>query len=370
MKTGAYFFAIGLSFLMVLFACKKEKKEPAPTPTPGPVLPADTALQTAKQVCLVNLLVSDVEMICGVMGEDETNSRANFYEPNLAVSGSGTVTVIRNIAVRRVSYHFNNTICRDGRVRDGSVWMFYKYRLPSMVYPYADSIKPGATPPYDQFDYVYPDLPHPYTGNENYIRDYNFSARITLEEYKVDGWSVDNKDYENPNPTMNNVYAFITNLRSNTVTPLASPLGWSFEGAFTMKKGQDSMAWKGTWTKTLENSNDPQVFASNAQSPVNWALAKVSYTGNSKGYTPGNIAYNYQIDVGYPIGRDFTCSPDLAASPPAAGFHPFTSGVLSFTTAASPNKRTIDYGSVSTAPCDNYAFVTIRSDIYVFDMLK
>lgn len=375
---------IGISATLLFAAtafvsCKKVEKDP---PVP------DTEVNTAIDACYATQIVSDVEMICSVMGEDASTARAVFYEPN--VGTSGTVTVIRNTQTRRLSYTFNQTQCRDGRLRDGSIWMYYKWRLQSQLG--GDSIKPGATLPYDEFDYVYPDLPqgpYSYTGNENYTRDYNFGGRITLEEYKVDGWLVDNKDFENPNPNTNNVYAYIKNLRPNNLTPVAGNLRWSFEGQFKMKKNLDSMAWKGKWTRTLDNTSDPKVFATSAQSPITWSLATISFYGEAYGFTPGNVPYKIQYQEKNPMKRNFTCSPDVVGNiivtttsslvPYRSEYHPIVAGVATFTTGtAYPREIYYDNTGVSygddTAPvnlpaqCDNKATVQIKGIFYPIDL--
>jgi hypothetical protein len=344
-----------LPLLMVLFACTKT---PNVAPTP------DTELQTSIDASYATFLVSDVEMICSVMGEDDSGSRAKFYEPS--ATSQGTTTVIRNTQTKRLSYTFNNTTCRDGRVRDGSVWMFFAEQT------YAT---------------------HTLTGNESYTRDYNFTGRITLEEYKVDDWLVDNKDYENSNPFTNNTTVLLRNLRPDNKTPLPGNLTWHFEGGFTMKKNLDSMAWKGTWTKTLENTKDPKVFAASTQSAIQWPLAIISYTGEAKGITPGNKPYKIKYYKEFPLKRNFTCFPDVIASATTAPaptnslitykseFHPFISGVASFTTTDKypreiyyDNQQT-KYGSTDSpvalpAQCDNKGVVQIKGNFYTIDLKK
>ena len=366
--------------LAAFTSCKKVVKDP---PVP------DKETKTAVDIAYATHLVSDVEMICSVMGEDDTEGRNKFYDPDdcNTTAVTGTVTVVRNLETRRISFNFNQTKCRDGRLRDGTVYLFYKYRLPSQVS--GDSVKPGAQPPIDQFDYIYPDLPYPYTGNENYIRDYNFGGRITLEEYKVDGWHIDNKDMENPNPATNDVFAYITNLRPNNNTPVAGDLKWNFKGSFTMKKNLDSMAWKGSWTKTLDNTEDPNVFKANAQTPITWSLATISYYGEAKGRTPGNVPFNITYHEKSPIVRTFTCAPEVVGSISLSPtytlmgckseYHPFIGGMATFTTGdAYP--RELYYDNTETKyhddkeplalpkQCDNKAVIQIQGIYYPIDL--
>ncbi len=366
---------------MVFFACKKE---------PNVAPETDKEVQTSIDVSFASFLISDIEMIVSWMGEDDAQGKQKFYVESPANTGGG-VTVIRNLATRRISFNFNNTLCADGHVRSGTIYLFYKWRMASKVFPYGDSIKPGATPPIDEFDFVYPDLPYPYTGNENYIRDYNFGGRITLEDYRVDDWLVDNEDYTITNPAIKVLgsYGFIYNLRKDNKTPVAGYLHWTFSGSYTMKKGLDSMAWKGSFTKTLDNTSDIKVFATNAQSAINWSLATVSYAGEAKGYTPGNVPYSIKYYSEYPLRRNFTCFPDKVSgvelSPTntltaqISESHPFTSGVASFTTGNQYPREIYfdntentfggpDNPTALPAQCDHKATVQIKGIFYPIDL--
>lgn len=338
---------------MVFFACKKEPNVP---PT------EDKEVQTSIDASYATFLVSDIEMIASWMGEDASFGVQKFYVPSPV--SQGTVTVIRNTSANVLTFNFNNTTCMDGRVRDGSIFMRYKEQIYST---------------------------YPLTGNENYIRDFNFTGRITCEEYKVDGWLVDNKDYENSNPNTNNTTVLIRNLRPDNKTPIVGNLKWSFEGGFTMKKNQDSMAWKGSWTKTLDNTSNTKVFATNAQSAINWSIAVISYVGEAKGYTPGNVPYSIKYYEKYPLRRDFTCFPDKVAgvglsptstlTPVISESHPFTSGVASFTTGTAYPREIyydntqITFGSSESpvplpSQCDNKASVQIKGVFYPIDLKK
>ncbi|HQQ93526.1 MAG TPA: hypothetical protein PLQ93_03150 [Bacteroidia bacterium] len=346
---GIAFFALSLGLFL---ACKKE---PNVAPTP------DTELQTSIDASYATFLASDVEMVASVMGEDASGSKAQFYEP--AANSTGTTTVIRNVQTNRFSYTFNNTLCKDGHLRDGSVWMYFKETAYAV---------------------------NPITGNENYTRDYNFTGRITLEEYKVDGWLIDNKDYMNSDPATNNTTILLRNLRPDNKTPIAGNLKWSYSAGLTMKKNLDSMAWYGTLIKTLENTSDTKVFAASAQSPITWSLAVISYVGDAKGYTPGNVPYTIKYYEKYPLKRDFTCSPDKLASvtltttgidPHNSEFHPLVGGIASFTTgSAYPREIYYDntgntYGGdenpvLLPSQCDNKATVQIKGIYYPIDMKK
>lgn len=347
--------AATLVSVLVFFACKKDPNVP---PT------NDTEVQTSIDAVYATFLVSDVEMICSWIGEDASDGVQKFYVRDTLKPNSGAdVIVIRNTFTNRVSINFNNTLCRDGRVRDGSLLIFFKEPIHAQ---------------------------YPMTGNENYIRDYNYSGRITCEEYKVDDWLVDNTDIDSFDPNQTNYPILIKNLRPNNSTPVAGKLKWSFQGSFKMKKNQDSMAWKGTLTKTLENTADKNVFATNAQSAINWSLATISYTGEAKGYTPGNVPFKMKFyDGDLSLKRNFLCYPDKVSgvsltntlSAHISEHHPFTSGVVSFTTGtAYPREIYFDntqysYGGEESpvalpVQCDNKAAVQIKGIFYPIDLKK
>ncbi len=338
---------------IVFFACKKEPNVP---PT------VDTEVQTSIDASYATFLVSDVEMICSWMGEDASLGAQKFYVPSPV--SQGTVTVVRNTQTNRLSFNFNNTTCMDGRLRSGTVYMIFKEQEFSL---------------------------NPLTGNENYIRDYNFTGRITLEDYRVDGWLINNEDIDSFDPNETNYPILIRNLRPNNNTPISGNLKWSFQGSFKMKKNQDSMAWKGTWTKTLDNTSNTKVFAANAQSAINWSIAVISYVGDAKGYTPGKVSYTMKYYEKYPLRRDFTCFPDKVAgvglsptstlTPVLSEFHPFTSGVASFTTGTAYPREIyydntqITFGSDENpvplpSQCDNKASVQIKGVFYPIDLKK
>ncbi len=338
---------------MVVVACKKEPNVPPSN---------DTEVQTAIDATYATFLVSDVEMICSWIGEDASDGVQKFYIADSLRNTGGGVVVIRNNLSNRISINFNNTYCMDGRVRDGSLLLFFK------------------EPDFAQY---------PMTGNENYIRDYNFTGRITCEEYKVDGWLIDNVNLDSPDPNQTDYPILIKNLRPNNATPVAGDLKWSFQGSFKMKKNQDSMAWKGTFTKTLDNTENTKVFATNAQSAINWSLATISYVGDAKGYTPGNVPFQMKFYQNYPLTRDFSCFPDKVSgvslttslTAQVSESHPFTSGVASFTTGtAYPREIYFDntqysYGGeespvVLPVQCDNKATVQIKGIFYPIDLKK
>lgn len=347
MKKHSVLICTTLAAGWVLFSCTKK-------PDVAPV--ADTEVKTSIDAAYATQLVSDVEMICSFIGEDHSTGYQKFYGPVPASLSS--FSIIR--AGNRISINYNNTMCRDGKVRDGSIWLFFK-----------------------EAEYA----THPITGNENYIRDYNFTGRITLEEYKVDGWLIDNKDYENPNSGTNNTTVLITNLRADSKTPVSGNLQWTLSGGFTMRKNADSMAWKGTITKTLDNTGDTKVFAANAQSAIDWSMAKISYRGEAKGYTPGNVPYTIKYSDKAPLRRDFSCFPDkvkdvnngTTLSPNFREFHPITSGIAYFTTGnAYPREIYFDNTQITyggdlspidlPAQCDNKAAVQIKGIFYPIDL--
>src|SRR5688572_18208292 len=194
---------------MVFFSCKKE-------PNVAPAV--DTEVQTSIDATYATFLVSDVEMICSWIGEDASFGAQKFYIADTTRNTGGAAIIIRSSSNNRVTINYNNTLCMDGRLRDGTLYLIFKEQIHSQ---------------------------YPLTGNENYIRDYNFTGRITCEEYKVDGWLVDNTDIDSFDPNQTNYPVLIKNLRKQQNPPIAGNLQWSFQGSFKIKKNQDSMPWKG-----------------------------------------------------------------------------------------------------------------------------
>lgn len=314
---------LGLSILAVsaIFVTSCNKKV-----TEAPV--ADMELQSSVDASFANTIVTDIDMICGFLGE---NTYPKFVAP--APGNSGSISIINNtITPKSASITFNNTKCIDGKTRTGSIVMTYSFT----------------------------------DVNSSYYRDYGFIGKITLNNYVVDGWSVRDST----------VFIVKNEATSATPNPATTKLKWSLDGNFNIKNIADptkKITWVGKLNKVLSNTAQ---LAPNNLTAITWSLGVVQYDGAFSGFTSGNTPYTYTVGVDNPLIRNYTCSPDKVAgivtTPSVAivssEFHPFISGVASFTTSAK-EPRAIDYGTEGS-PCDNSGTVTIKGISYKIDFMK
>ncbi|MEO6303084.1 MAG: hypothetical protein ABIP51_07910 [Bacteroidia bacterium] len=324
MKKITLGFSILAASAIFVTSCNKKTTEP-------PV--ADKEFQTSIDASYANTIVTDIDMIAGFLGE---NSYPKFIAP--APGSTGTITVVNNtVFPQSASVTFNNTKCLDGKVRNGSIVMTYTV-----------------------------------SGNSNYYRDYGFQGIITLNNYEVDGWRVD----DSVSTTVGSVR--ISNLSTSAnPNPQTTKLKWKIDGYFKIENILDptqKMVWLGGLTKTLVNTAQ---LNPNNLTAISWTAAIVQYEGAFGGVTPGNYPYTYTISTEKPLVRNYTCSPDkvlgVITTPTVSiinsEFHPFIDGVASFTTSAGKEPRAIDYGTEGT-PCDNSGSITIKGISYKVDFKK
>jgi hypothetical protein len=320
-----------LFIVPMLMGCPKRRVNIAP--------PVDQELQSTRDITFAAEVISDVDMICSFIGEEDMDPSFYVQQP---VSGSGTVTAIRNTLEDKVILGFNRTRCMDGKIRDGSVNMEYRNANP----------------------------------NAGYYPEYGFEGRVTLLEYKVNGWLI---------KTTNGEPCVVKNLLSSPAyNPAQTKLSWSISGSFDFTHPADpsrNMTWKGTIIKTLANTADPDVFAPDRASPIKWSRAVVNYQGMVTGFTSGNVPYQFEMSAKYPLTRDFTCYPEkvggvISTDPVVRTWnierHPFVSGVASFTTGAL-YPRQIYYGNEDSDlswQCDNSGVVLIKGILYKVDFEK
>ncbi len=201
--------AITIPFLM---GCPKSKKAVAPE--------ADTELQSSIDAAFANFVVTDIEMIASFSGENDRF--AAFYTPAPGNPGPGTFLVYEPSGEDIVTGYQGKVNCKDGRVREGSVW-----------------------------------LRHPQTSDPNarYYRRYNFIGQLTLLDFKVDGWAIE---------TINGTPCYIYNrLSSPAFDPAKTQITWLIDGSFKFTHPTDpskNMVWTGKLTKTLVNTSDPSVY--------------------------------------------------------------------------------------------------------------
>lgn len=345
MKKITYHFLFLMASTLFFLGCSKEANvEPV----------ADKELQSSIDASFANYIVTDIDMICSFVAEN--NLYPKFYLP---APGSPTFVVNRDADVKQITISFNKTKCVDGRLRDGTIFLRYA----------ADPLFNPNPPP-----------------NTDYYRDFGFIGRVTLSNYKVDGWLVENS----PGST----YFLIKNKRLDANRPIVNNISWTIEGNLQFTDSSSvvpKITWKGMLTKTLANMSDTSVFKNEPKTvlstAVKWPNAKVAYTGSFSGVTSYSVPYSYKIYDATPIGRDFKCFPDKVAgvvltptlTPYYEEFHPFVSGIASFTTAnLYPREIYFDnaenkYSSGTLnlpAQCDNKGVVQIKGIYYPIDLKK
>lgn len=304
---------------LILPSCKKEKPAAVIEVPPADPYTYSADLQSSKDAVFAYYLVSDIDMMCSFMGEKIIAN--SFYTHSPTTSGN-TVTVTYDEMSSMCVTSFNNSKCVDGRTRSGTVFM----QFPN---------PPGAPAPG-------PKLTH----------DFAYEGKISFSEYVVDGWKVLLADESKPLLLINTLPAFDWN-------PSATKITWKLSGSLRFIKQLDTITWNGIITKTLDNTNDANVFNPDKKSAIKWNLAKVSYGGTVSGFMPGHVPYILSIDESKPVTRDFTCSPAISSANGAAQFHPFISGLSTFT-VGSYHPRTINYGPEGA--CDNNGVISFKEE--------
>jgi hypothetical protein len=341
-----------LTFSVILLtAC------PKPDPSPEPV--ADTEVESAIDVSFANYIMTDVDMICSFLGENSLYQHFYVNVPGTEAPPTGTFTPIRDTGAKALVMAFNKTKCMDGRLRDGSVAMYYG----------KDETNPNAN------------------DNSKYYRDFGFVGKFSLSEYKVDGWLI--KPYSGAK-------AYVYNkLTTDKYDPKQTNLTWLITGDFIMVHPTDTnknIVWHGELYKTLANTSDPKVFNPSKQAAITWSLATVHYHGKVEGMTSRTVPFRMEINAATPLVRDFTCFPDkvltVVATPTTGGnvvltqrfeeHHPFIKGIASFTTGYNTDDekypRQIYYGNEGSpllpAQCDNTGEVLIKGISYKVNFRK
>ena len=322
--------ALGFSLIvatgLLILSCKKTANV-APEP--------DKELQSSIDVSYAAMIVTDVDMICAYLGEN--NLAPKFYLPSAVSSGSYAVN--RDTVFRTLFISFNKTKCLDGRLRDGTISMNYSVT----------------------------------NVNAKYYRNFEFVGNVSFFGYKVDGWSIE----------LRNSFFIKNLLTSPSYSPNTTNLSWSLNGDFDMKHPSDpakNIHANVDLKKTLLNTSSPTVFPVSKLAAINWSLAVVEYKGKMFGETSGNVPFKYEITDANPLVRDFTCYPDKISGVAITGstvtprfeeYHPFLNGSASFTTSTA-YPRVIHYGSEdrSAPQCDNTGAVTIKGISYPIDFVK
>lgn len=356
MKIGKLGLATALTGALFMTQCKPKTANIEPV--------ADTETESSVQASWANYMVADIEQLCAFMGEDKYDN--HFYYP--AVFNNNYEAVAELNAVQKyVTWRNGPVMCRDGRTREGSVFM----------YTYVDL---EANPDADI--------------NSRYYRDYGFVGNISFGNYYVDGWEVKLQDDGNR--------MYLYNKRKTRIYTADQILTFRIKGKVIFKHPTDEnkdITWEGELYKQVVNSTDKEIFDPSAQKAINWFVldkngklikaALCKYYGSSFGYTEGKKPYKMEIKPETPLVRDYMCTSDPVASVSAAStgtvpftfttdqHHPFISGIASFTTGTTAeNKypRQIYFGNEATpdqaVQCDNTGVVNIKGNYYPINFRK
>lgn len=313
----------GILILSSLNSCKKGVPS-TPEPTPDPYT-YNAELQSAKDISFATFAISDLDMMCSFVGENAFLN--HFYKE---VPGTSAMAANRDDYQKTLAIGFGKTSCIDGYLRDGSVFLSYSY------------------------DPNYNSAANP---QSNYYRDYGFAGRLALGQYILNDWKIELFDASKHPHIVNRV-------SSVGYDPSKVDLTWEITGKFKfthLKESSRDMIWEGTIVKTLTNTSDPAVFASNKSTAINWNLAKVSYTGIVSGIVLGDKPFSYYIDDNNALQRDFSCAVVPVGSTGVTQFHPFISGGAT-ATISDYHPRIINYGSANA--CDNDGTISFNSETH------
>lgn len=314
--------------LPAFYGCPKSKSALAPEP--------DMELQSSIDAVFATFLVTDIEMVCAHVAQND--NAPDFY---IAQPGEDPSKFIYFNPAGQTNYvaTFNDMKCKDGRRRKGTIIVNYANTNP----------------------------------NAKYYSNYQFTGKGTMSAYYVDGWLI---------RTVGGVPFEITNeLKTAAFDPKVTNLVWTIKGNFELIHPTDpskNMTWSGELSKTLVNTSQSDVYTANRPLPIDWTKAIVNYTGKVKGTTSGNVPFELSINPYFPLIRDFMCYPSeiggIETTSPLKTwkneFHPFISGKLDFKTGAKyPRQIFLGNEGVegSLMQCDNSGIVLIKGNSYAVD---
>jgi len=343
---------LGLSVLAsasLFLGCKK------PEPNVAPV--ADTETQTAVDAAWCTYIVTDIDMMCSFLGENQCTKHFYTEVPGTSTSSEGWYDYTRDISEKRLSMNWFKTKCLDGRMRSGEV---------RLVYNPDAGFNPRSNP------------------NAVYYHDYGFGGKLTLTDYRVDGWVI-----TMPEP------GYILNEQVTNPWDGKTLLKWSLWGKFNFQHptdttGKSDLTWSGKIYKVLDNTLDKTVFTITREPAITWSISTCSYYGDFTGTTGGGVIqgskgtpYTMKISEKNALKRDFTCTPDRVAGVTIDNkdnlverddeYHPFVKGIAQFTTS-DKYPRQIYFGNESNTAlawqCDNTGEVMIKGIAYRVNFRK
>ena len=350
-------FTIGLTLLVAsslfLANCTKGKKSEAPSP--------DYEMQSTQDVNRIQIILSDIHEIGATIGGQNSVQGWQSYTPMTIMQGTNTINSIAAAVGATVTpgaqcfdITFNNTVGKDGHVRNGYL-KFYS----------------GPTTTVAACDYY--DQP-------------GWTAVVTGVGYTVDDYSVAINSMTITNTT-------IVGFPVAPNTPTNTNLTWKQDADVTITRavGTSTLTnkFKGSINKTLLNTRygvlvsipsatnatgiTQTTYTAYVPSPRLLSCSKqwASYSGQGTGELQDVGVYGVTFNG---LTRNFNASPEkfLAITPSptiTVGFvtperHPFLSGTLSFKPGSKPT-RDVDYGSGDNF--DYNAKVTISGITYDLD---
>jgi hypothetical protein len=342
-------FTIGLTLLMagtlVLTNCTKGKMNQAPSP--------DYEFKSTQDMNRVQMILADIDEIGATASNQYTTLLGwQSYTPLMTVLNSNTITSSAGVIAAPGTYYtvtFNNTIGKDGHVRNGMLTFDF-----------------GTTTTL--------------TG-VFYGRQPAFSASVTAVGYTVDDYSVAINHMLITNTTP---VGFPT---TTPYTPANYNLTWSQASDVTITHALgtgtnatiETSSFVGTINKTLLNTKIGTFVPMPTGIPVTYTVypsngssltvqrAWYSYSGTGTGVLPDVGPYGVTITN---LSRNFISSPENFYVDAQTGMivtperHPFLSGKMSFKPGNKPT-RDVDFGSDDV--CDYNAKVTISGITYDVD---
>jgi hypothetical protein len=336
-------FTIGLTLLMagtlVLTNCTKGKMNEAPSP--------DYEFKSTQDMNRMTMIIADIDEIGATAANQYTNLFGwQSYTPLSIMQGTNTINSTAGViaadntpGVGGYTVTFNNTVGKDGHVRNGVLMFNY-----------------GATTTLVGVDYG---------------RQPAFCAAVTAVGYTVDDYTVTINSMKVTNTTP-------VGFPSTTpYTPANYNLTWSIASDIKVTHAAEISTFNGTINKTLLNTKigtqvpmpiaSPQTFTAYPATGTSLNLPKAwySYSGTGQGSLPDVGPYGVTITN---LTRNFNSSPETFYS--SAGMfvtperHPFLSGTMTFKPGAKPT-RDVDYGAGEN--CDYNAKVTISGITYDVD---
>jgi hypothetical protein len=339
-------FTVGLVLLaagtLFLTNCTKGKMNEAPSP--------DYEFESTKEMNRIQMILSDIDAIGATAGDQNTSLFGwQSYAPLSIMQGTNTISSTNAVVFADntpgsgyYTVTFNNTIGKDGHVRNGILKFSY-----------------GATTTVAAVDYN---------------RQPGYTAVVTSTAYTVDDYSVTINSMKITNTT-------IVGFPVAPNTPTNTNITWSQQSDVKIQRAVGSTTetntFSGTVNKTLLNTRNgvqvpmpiasPQTFTVYVASPqsLNWAKAWVSYSGQGT----GNLHYAGPYGVTLTnLTRNFNSSPETffmnAGMFVTPERHPYLSGMMSFKPGSKPT-RDVDFGAGEN--CDYNTKVTIEGITYDVD---